>query len=511
MDTLIFYGENTVHTKSTIANMKVSEAFLVNTKNFESIIDALVKYDSDEVINSSVLEVLGYSDPNDLLVVRLLKDFNIITNDGEPGEHYDEFKDPDSTKKALAKGLIEAYAKLFEVNPKIHQASIDTIKETFEELFDGKKTELIIKYISSTFQKVVSYVGTSTIDAIREQDQTETVTSTLAETVEINSNGHQQSSDQNLIRESIGDKNIDDLVNDFDAKKSGKEENKEDDDELNLTIREYVEDETEEKVNKEEDPFGFTDEQDTSEMANSPDNDTNMDKDPVDLEAPLSSVNSQSAENMATLTTDNSFVQKALIRKSDLLNKLQRWDELLPTLEEIITRYDDENEHPSLKEAVSRSIIRQAVTLLKLNRPDEALPALTKVIDRFKDSPKKEFYDQASKAMLFKAQILEKDESSDLLPLYNMIIERMDSSSEILVKEKLDQVYLKRYDLIIDNGSRDEILDASNSIIKRFKGQNDYREYLQVAMMKRAEILDELGHDEEALKAYDEFLAAFGD
>jgi len=495
--------------------MKVSEAFLVNTKNFESIIGALVSYDSDElVIDSSLLEILGYADPNDLLVIRLLKDFNIITNDGEPGKYFDEFKNPKTTQRALARGVLDAYSQLFEMDPKIHQASIDKIKETFEEAFDGEKTDLIIKYISGTFQKVVTYVGAKTIDAVRKESETQAVTSSMAETAKIGSNNHHEGkSNSNFVRESIGNKNIDDLVNDFDAKKSGDEIVKNKDNEPDFSIKEFeMKEIEEEEIDIEnEDPFGLEDVSDDSEQGNTPNKDLKSNGNSDDLESLLPSVNHEPIDKMEnTITTEGNFVQKALIRKSDLLHKLHRWDELLPTLEEIIKRYDNE-EHSSLKDIVSRSIIRQAMTLLKLNRPTEALPILNNVISRFKDSTNKEFYDHASKAMLFKAQILEKEDSQNLLPLYNMIVDRLDSSSEILVKEKLNHIYLKRYDLILQEGSQNEILEASTGLIERFKNNNEHREYLQKAMIKRAEILDELGHDEEALKAYDDFLENFGD
>ncbi|MGD8426273.1 MAG: DUF5343 domain-containing protein [Balneolaceae bacterium] len=486
--------------------MNVSEAFLVNTKNFESIIDALVDYDADEpVINSSLLEILGYSDPNDLLVVRLLKDFNIIDNNGEPSTYFEEFQNPKTTKRALAKGLLDAYEQLFEKNPKIHQASPDDIKGAFEELFDGKKTDLIIKYISGTFQKVVQYTGVKNIDAVLNEENQSVESAVVSET-SVNGAINENNQSKKLIRESLSDKNIDDLVNEFDAKKNSEFSAPKKDDELDLTINEYVKDETKEN---DDDPFGLGD-QDAPSVEQSKEEKT-IDTDPIDLDASLSSLTNQPAEPMETLATEKNFVQKALIRKSDLLHKMHRWDDLLPTLEEIIKRYDDEHEFPNLREAVSRSIIRRAVTLLKLNRSEEALPALNTVIDRFKESEIKEYYDQASKAMLHKAQILEMNEGSDLLPLYNTIIDRLDSDSEILIKEKLDRIHLKRFDLIIKKGTQNDILEASEGLINRFKGREEHREYLQLAMMKRAEILDELGRDEDALKAYDEFLAAFGD
>ena len=468
--------------------MKVSEAFLVNTKNFEAIIDTIVKYDAEEaVINSDLLEVLGYSDPNDLLVIRLLKDFNIINNDGEPDKYFKEFQNPETTKIALAKGLIEAHGDVFEKYPTIHQASSEKIKSAFNDIFQGKKTDLIIKYISGTFHKVVSYVGVSNIDdllkdqpvqAVAETDPSDAASGT-------NTNG-------TPAKEQVGDKKIDDIVSDLDTP----EPNKNVEDEQTPVLQD-----------EEEDPFNFEESNDQPEFVEQT-TDEIIDVDPVDLDTPLSSA-TKSTKAMTTVNGKQEFVQKALLRKSDLLHKMHRWEELVPALETIIERFDGSNESPTLSDAVSRAVIRRAMALLKLDRNDEALEALDTVISRFKDSENNEFYNQASKAMLLKANMLE-NSNTNLLPLYNTIIDRLDTSSGLGMKEKLDDIHVKRYDLILDEGANSEILDASTKLIERFSESEKHQAYLQKAMMKRAEILDEMGRDEEALKAYDQFLEMFG-
>lgn len=475
--------------------MKVSEAFLVNTKNFEPIIEELVSYQADKpVFNSSLLEALGYTDPNDFLVIRVLKDFNIINNDGKPSKYFEEFQDPETTKQALAKGLFFAYEGLFEIYPKIHHEKLDNIKEAFEEVFQGKKTDLIIKYISGTFHKVVTYIGSSTIEAVlKEKTEPELVGAT-------NNTDHKKNGNNG----SLNDKDVQDLVNDFDAKNETNPSLEEET--LDITVEEYKEEEYQEQ---EDNPLDFMDEADPStEQKTTADKPPLSDQEPFGRDTSLSAV-TQNNNQMNTLTKEHDFIQKALFRKSDLLYKMQRWEDLLPALEQIIKRFDS-TENPNLKEAVSRSIIRRAMTLMKLKRFEEASSALSTVISRFKDSDKQEFYDQASMAMLHKAQILESQGDQDLLPLYDAIINRLDSNTELLMKEKLDQIHLKRFDLILKKGEHSEILDASNKLVQRFKGNKDYLEYLQKAMMKRAEILDEMHRDEEALEAYDEFLALFG-
>ncbi len=487
--------------------MKVSEAFLVNTKNFETIINTLVSQATEGVINSSLLEELGFSDPNDLLVVRILKDFDIIDHNGKPSEHYREFTNPNTTKTALARGLVSAYEKLFKEYPKIHHAPLDKVKQAFEEIFEGRKTDLIIKYISGTFQKITSYVGLATIDAILRGESVPIKEPAVVE-AELSQNGNNGSLNSSekqteTVSEQLSSKSIEDLISNFE-KQQNPADSSDVEEKNTLTVQEYSKD-TEELEDEYDDPFNFEDEDSSQSSVTS--NTETIDMAPSDLDIPLSTA--AQSNTSGDKPTEHEFVQKALIRKSDLLQKMNRWEELVPTLEEIIKRYDND-EHPGLNEAVSRSIIRRAVALLKLHRTDEALSALSSVITRFKDSENKEFFDQASRAMLYKTTILEKNGSEDLLPLYNAVIERLDEQPDIFMKEKLDEIHLKRFDLIVNEGESSEIFEASTKLIQRFKDRNEHRTYLQKAMIIRAEMLDEMGREEEALAAYDQFLTAFG-
>jgi hypothetical protein len=558
--------------------MKVSEAFLVNTKNFAPIIETLVNYDDDDiVVNSDLLERLSYSDPNDLLVIRILKDFSIIDNDGRPGKYFEEFKNPETTKTALAKGLVTAYEGIFDEHPDIHQQPPEKIKEVFENYFQDKKTDLIIKYISGTFEKIVSHVGVSTIDEVlysggdKDKVAAEVASVEASENSSKNNgsehtNNHTDSDnkDQQVKREEISENNIDDFLSSFESsdskddsfeipnnqsQNSPENKNQEEDpsvQEFVTNIEEETDMSTETKDKNDQnsaseevsETLEDVEEKDSTEIDNSDDledgDDINLDNDeqsdhesestssettmenekadipPIDLELPMSQA-TKSTNAMPNVTKEHQFVKKALLRKSDLLHKMKRWEELVPTLEEIINRYDNE-ENTDFKESVERAVIRRAIAFLKLDKHDEALPALNSVISRFKDSNKDEFYEQASRAMLFKANILEKKNaaSDELLPLYNTIIDRLDSNSELLMKEKIDEIHCRRFDLILDEDDTSVLLDASAELISRFKDSNKHQDYLQKAMIVRAETLDEMGEDEAALEAYDEFLKRFG-
>ncbi len=488
--------------------MKVSGAFLVNTKNFESIISALIEYGQEKpAINADLLEELGYSDPNDLLLVRLLKDLNIINNEGKAAKYYEEFRNPGTTRKALAKGLYEANEKLFDSYPEIHQASPEKIQEALKELFQGDKTDLIIRYIANTFHKVVTYAGVSTVDKVVKGEVV-----SVTEVASVNTNGVPVDEDF-TPDDQIENSKDDNIINNSET------------DEDHIASAEEVDDENqtdnyEEKseIDNMEDSIPFKKEEDSQGndekiSTSSPEKNKAMhqiDNDPFELETPLAEATRKN-ESIKETGSEHKFVSTALLRKADLLHKLERWDDLLPTLEEIIKRYDDEQQPSNLREAASRSIIRRATTLLKLNREKEALSALDTVISRFKDSENENFYNQASRAMLYKAQVLEKeDEATGLLSLYNTIVARLDGSSEIIMKDKLDQIHLKRFDLICKESEEEQILNASTQLIKRFKNNNKHQDYVQKAMITRAELLDNMNRDEEALEAYDEFLEVFG-
>ncbi|GAA5521161.1 DUF5343 domain-containing protein [Aliifodinibius salicampi] len=503
--------------------MKVSEAFLVNTKNFDKIIEALVNYEDREfVIDSSLLEMLGYSDPNDLLVVRLLKDLSIIDQDGEAGKYFDEFRDPETTKKALTRGVLDAYAPLFEKDPQIYKADIGDLKKAFNEVFNGKKTDLIVKYISGTFQKITNYCGAGTIEAVMDEREEafETENESEAELAVANhsSNGMYHAGQNSSIDMDKNTEHDSDSgsANPYTSNNTDKPSRNNDigTDRTSDFEDSSSYDDSEDQSEADFDPFETVDDEGEDFQEKEKKKQTQaVDNDPVELNTSLSEIDVKKTDdgpiNTANDSDQENLVQQALIRKSELLHKLQRWDELIPTLNKIIQRFDN-TEHSYLEDVVSQSIVRRAFVLVKLNRNDEALPALDNVINRFKNASDQQFYNHASVAMLHKAELLEHEENySDLLPLYDSIIRRLSDNENEQIKGKVDRIFNKRYELVLDQGTQDEILQASEQLIDRFKNNTEYRNQLQKAMIKKAEILEETNRDEEALEAYDEFLAMF--
>lgn len=524
--------------------MKVSEAFLVNTSNFENIINALVNYDKngDPIIDAQLMHELEYSDPNDLLVVRLLKDLEIINNEGEPAKHYDEFRNPDTTKKALARGLTNANKGLFEEYPHIHKSSNGDIKSTYDEVFREKKTDLIIKYISGTFVKLVSFIGMNTIDDLlaksenTETQDAESHESAISEPVvneeaEENHEAEQQeelaTADEEEKKEGplhsiLGDQQDEEeneivktesqseyapaKANGGNTKAStsqniaetyGDDEAKKDSDRAEAAIIDF-----EHKISKK------AKENEAKSNNPRPTLSDNRDSNPINESI---SMEKSGEVNHLDLSKEDRLIQTALFKKFELVYKMERWEDLIRTADEIITRYDNDD-HPELQDDVVHAITRRAEALLNLDRKKEALEPINDIIKRFSDSDNEKYYEQASEAMMLKAEVLEENGDSEVMTLYEQIINRFETNGVPSDNEKLDEIVLRRFQMIMEeeNQTATAILDACSDLINRYQETDKHEDELYTAMVKRAETLDEMGKDEKALDAYNEFLSAFG-
>lgn len=568
--------------------MAVTESFLVNTNSFNAIIEALIELDeSPDEVTDELLVSLGFESPSDLLVVHMLKELEMVTVDGEPTELYQEMVNPETTDQAIATGILHAYTDLFEKNPEFHKLQKEDIHKELNEYFDGRKTDLIIKYMTNTVHKLVTYAGLNNVqkavDAyFKDKPETEEPvaadeSSSPAEEITTSENGEPDATedqvndaeeinfDEEKAEEEEEDENVEEELSAESESESDKEATEKNKKSANFDELPKVR--QEEKGSKNIDDFFGSekdedkDENKNEESAESIDNDIDNDEETVadtdtsdkktasdqqedqdelnkadeddeiedveesqeSLEQELMQLNMESTnglnkngaetkENpMANLTNipTNEKVEKAVIKKAELLYKLERFEDVLPAYNDIISYFDNsDKEH--LKEAVAQAVINRVAVLNKLDREDDLLPALDEVINRFEKSSVNEYYEEASMAMLQKAALLEDASHDMLLPLYNDIVDRLQNASSPKIKTQVDEVFVNRVDILMDEGSDDELLEAVDDLIKRFKDTQVHTGQLEQAMYKKAEILEGMDRNEEALEAYSEFLDKFG-
>lgn len=474
--------------------MGISENFLVNTESFDPIIKALIsRSEQPEKITEHVLEEMGYDNPSDLLVIHVLRGLDIINQDKTPTELYKKMVDPKRTNEAIAEGIINGYHELFERNFDVHKMLPGELKEELSDYFAGKKTDLIIKYIANTFHKLVCFAGFHEVEEARDQYfRNKTGTSAgKSDYSERNGNGFSlPHSDPDNFEDQKESRTLEEIL--FGGEQSEAEDTSKDDD-------------TSESKTMESEAIR-SDDSKPEEPAIRPEAESDFSSDPE--------ADAQPEERKAPpdLDISNKKVCKAIIKRADLQYKLKYYGEALESSQQIISYFDDSDDE-FLKKAVANAIIRRAEALKKLGEGHKKLlPALNKIISKFSDSDNEEYYDHASKAMLEKASILEQNEfeKKDLLPLYDTIIKRLKHESEPSVRERVDRIFVKKLGLISEYGERSDLLSALDESIDRFKKAEKFRKYLEEAMFRKAELLEDMNRDEEALAAYTAFLKEFG-
>ena len=582
--------------------MAVTESFLVNTNSFNAIIEALIELDeAPEEITDELLISLGFDSPSELLVVHMLKELDMVTVEGEPTELYHKMTNPDTTDEAIATGLIHAYIDLFENNHDFHKLQKEDIHNELNNYFEGRKTDLIIKYMTNTLHKLITYAGLNNVqkavdsyfkvqsqpaeddsgkDIVLDEEpalsennsqdeenqeesekakgqdnefddvffseeeienknevgEEETVADLEEDTLDIISedDDHEEGNTEENInfdelpqvkQEEKGSKNIFDF---FGRDKKEENEELETASEKTASEKDFNEEpegdeiyaDTEEEVELHDEEFEHQDEVDetdsSDETESAEDNQESLEQEMLEIN--MESNNgyhtngAETKENpMANLTNipTSEKIEKAIIKKAELLYKLERFEDVLPAYNDVISYFDD-SDKDHLKEAVAKAVINRVAVLNKLNREDDLLPALDEVIERFENSSTNEYYEQASMAMLQKSQLLEDGSPEVLLSLYTDIIDRLRNASSPKIKNQVDDIFINRVDILSDNGTDDELLDAVEDLIDRFKDSQLQNGELEQAMYKRAEILENLNRDEEALEAYSEFLEKFG-
>ena len=510
--------------------MGISENFLVNTKSFDPIIEALIsRSDQPETISDTTLEKMGYDNPSDLLVLHVLRGLDIINQDKTPSDLYFKMVDPKHTKEAIAEGVINGYGDLFQENYNIHKLLPGEIQKELKDYFDGKKTDLIVKYIANTFHKLVSYAGVQAVEEARDrmlgeqekpEEAEETTGSEADSTLKERTNNGKTKPDYHAASEQkeISSRSVEEIL--FGDKPAG---------DGNEVIGNDNDDEAEETSIEQSEPKAASEsdieiEEDDSiqEYESSRDAETEAEdetpqtsEEQQDEEAAAESVppalSGDEEISLSRINTSDERVQKAVVRMSELQYKLGRYEDALESTEEIIAYFDSANEK-FLKQAVSEAVIRRMELVKKLKQDHKLLPALNEVIRRFSNSDRPEYYEQASKAMLEKAELLEAGDfdRQDLLPLYNQIISRLEDESDPDIQERVNDIFISRLKLLNRADDKSELLKALEQSIHRFGDTPRFRKYLEETMFRKAEILEDMNRNEEALEAYTTFLEEFG-
>jgi hypothetical protein len=100
------------------------------------------------------------------MLIGVLKELGFLDADGTPQRRYFEFLDQSRSGKVLADGIREAYRDLFAVNREAHEMSAQEVTNKLRTMYEGKKSDLVIKRITGTFKALCDEADFTTVPAI---------------------------------------------------------------------------------------------------------------------------------------------------------------------------------------------------------------------------------------------------------------------------------------------------------------------------------------------------------
>lgn len=158
--------------------MALTNAYLMTTKNLQSIINSVISAKAPERFTNKFLEDLGFKSSNDRLCISVFKGLGLLDESGIPTSKYHQFLDQSETGRVLAEGIENAYEDLFALRKDAQKLSVDEIKGKLKTLTQGQKSEKIICLMANTFKALCdladwSYKKTATENDSSSQDELE--------------------------------------------------------------------------------------------------------------------------------------------------------------------------------------------------------------------------------------------------------------------------------------------------------------------------------------------------
>jgi len=446
--------------------MGLTTKYFSNTTNFEEITESLrTASNLPETIDTGFLEQLGYTDPADSLILNFFKELRFLKDDNTPTALFEKFRNEQTSKEAFAYGILEAYGDLFEADPEIYQQSKDEITKVLEAALGDEKSNIIISYMVNTFKTLVDYVGQDKLTAVLEQKKE-------------------------------GASNIEMVVKEIAEKHNGNQSATNPTEKSNISPDEAqsVEDQKGVESNSSDVP--------SEELSRVDANGTDVTNEST--KAVVSAMNGENKKNgVATMSKEKKNGSTDVDRSSENIQNTQT-----STPDESIMETVSSSTRES--EYINKAYIKKAALLHRMERFEEALPALDQVFQRFASSDNEELYEQASVALVKKMDAAEELQMSDkLIPIYERVIDRLHESDNTEFIESVDHASINLAEILLKNNQHDQALEAIEQAIKRFKNTQRRPDFLARAMYKKAELLEQLGSDQEALEAFDVFLKTF--
>jgi len=347
--------------------MSLMKSFINDPKNFESKIREILAAGKPDHFNKDFLITCGFNESNSILYSNLFISLGLIDEKGVPAPDYDRFlKSEADSRTVIAEKIWDKYTPIFAEDRHIQDKPIEKISEVFRKLYGNEHSESFVHLLALTFKALIDYADLKSTKKIFEPELV---------AAEIYTNGVSDDSSDEVRneRKETGDGEIDEsLLTDPFAELDDEEKTENKIDEYSDSIlendhQEILDDLCNDSEHPENDKKKDTGEPDTykKETPKMNDTDTLINK------------------SVQTDINGNDFLLKALFKRANLLKKLDRVEDEVQALEQIVEYFDNSGKHPENEEILSKTIIRKAEILEQIGDDEKTLAAYEDYIQRF--------------------------------------------------------------------------------------------------------------------------------
>jgi tetratricopeptide (TPR) repeat protein len=205
-------------------------------------------------------------------------------------------------------------------------------------------------------------------------------------------------------------------------------------------------------------------------------------------------------------------VDKALVYKGFALGELKRSEEAIQTYDQVLQRFGDASE-PVLRGLVANALVNKGARLGELKRSEEAAQVYDEVVQRFGDASEPVLREGVARALVNKGFALgELKRSEEAIQTYDQAVQRVGDASEPVLREQAAMALVNKGVTLVELKRREEAIQTYDQLVQRFGNASEpaLREGVARALVNKGALLGELERSEEAAQACDEVVQRFG-
>lgn len=329
--------------------MSKMKSFINDPKNFENSFQTIRSAGRPDKFNKDFLIELDFGESKAILYNNLFLALDLVDADGKPGKDYGRLiNSVEESKSVISEKVWEKYTDIFAEERHAYSLPVEKLTDVFKKVYGDEHSDAFLNLMASTFKALVDYAGL-------------------------------KSSKKTPAKELVASE---EYVNGVDEQDGAFEEVPVEEKKAEMTGVETSVHIHEEAVSTE----GPSDESDSRHSVDflmdliqeTPNSNDNKKED---------TVNTNIIENDEKQLTNgkyesDEFLKKALVKRVDLLQKLDRNDEAVNALEQLV-QYFEKSDHPDKDQILSKSLIQKAELLEKLGKDEETLAAYEQYIQRY--------------------------------------------------------------------------------------------------------------------------------